>query len=148
MARSVVVSFFDKTELDNDIIALLSQVNTIAMIGASNKEHRDSYKVFEFLLTKGYRVFPVNPSLQGTKILGQEVYACVADIPVDIDMIDVFRDAKFLYDIVEQAIRLKIPCIWTQLGVVDVKAKCFAEQNNIKMISNRCPIIEYSRLDL
>lgn len=148
MARPVTVYDFDKNDVDSDIIALLRQVNTIAMIGASNKAHRDSYKVFEFLLAKGYRVFPVNPSLQGTKILGQEVYACLADIPVNIDMIDVFRDAKYLYDIVEQAIALSIPCIWTQLGVIDVKAKCFAEQNNIKMITNRCPIIEYSRLNL
>jgi predicted CoA-binding protein len=133
---------------DQKIIETLNRVKTIALIGASAKPERDSYKVMAFLLNKGYQVFPVNPLLEGTRILNHKVYACIGDIATSIDMIDVFRQSKFLYDIVVEAKQAHIDCIWTQLGVTDVKAELLAKESDINMIVDRCPAIEIPRLNI
>ncbi len=135
----------DATE-DRKIIDTLNSVKTIALIGASSKPDRDSYKVMAFLLDNNYQVFPINPLLAGTKILGCEVYSSIADVPVPIDMLDVFRQSQYLYDIVLEAKQAAIPIIWTQLGVSDAKAELLASDNEISMIVNRCPAIEIPRL--
>lgn len=135
----------DATE-DRKIIDTLNSVKTIALIGASSKPERDSYKVMAFLLDNNYQVFPINPLLAGTKILGCEVYSSIADVPVPIDMLDVFRQSQYLYDIVLEAKQVAIPIIWTQLGVSDAKAELLASDNEISMIVNRCPAIEIPRL--
>lgn len=133
---------------DCKIIDTLHSVNTIALIGASSKPERDSYKVMAFLLDKGYQVFPINPLLAGEDILDCKVYSCIADVPTPIDMLDVFRQSQYLYDIVLEAKQAAIPIIWTQLGVTDVKAEAFALDNDISMIVNRCPAIEIPRLNI
>lgn len=133
---------------DSKIIDMLKNVKTIALIGASSKANRDSFKVMAFLIDKGYQVFPVNPVLKDTTILNQKVYRSISDIPVRIDMIDVFRQSKYLYNIVLEAIEENIPSIWTQLGVTDAKAESLASENNITMVINRCPVIEGPRLKL
>jgi len=133
---------------DQNIIETLKKVKTIALIGASAKPERDSYKVMAFLLNEGYQVFPVNPLLAEARIMNHKVYACLGDIPVSIDMIDVFRQSKFLYDIVIEAKKAEINCIWTQLGVTDVKAELLAKESGINMIVDRCPAIEVPRLNL
>ena len=101
-----------------------------------------------FLMNEGYQVFPINPLLEGTTIMGREVYRGIGDIPMPIDMIDVFRQSKFLYDIVVEAKKANITHIWTQLGVTDVKAELLALESGITMIVNRCPAIEIPRLNL
>lgn len=133
---------------DSQIIEILKQVKTIALVGASSKPDRDSFKVMAFLINKGYQVFPVNPVLRGTEILNQKVYSSINDIPVAIDMIDVFRQPKYLYDIVAEAIEENISYIWTQLGVTEPNAESLASENNITMVINRCPVIEFLRLNL
>ena len=133
---------------DSQIIETLQQVKTIALIGASSKPDRDSYKVMAFLMEKGYQVFPINPLLKGTSIMNREVYGSIGDIALPIDMLDVFRQSKYLYDIVVEAKQANITCIWTQLGVIDVKAEQLARELGINMIVNRCPAIEMPRLNL
>lgn len=133
---------------DQKISEILNQVKTVALIGASAKPARDSYKVMAFLMNEGYQVFPINPLLEGTTIMGREVYRGIGDIPMPIDMIDVFRQSKFLYDIVVEAKKANITHIWTQLGVTDVKAELLALESGITMIVNRCPAIEIPRLNL
>ena len=133
---------------DQKIIDTLNHINTIALIGASEKPERDSFKVMAFLINKGYQVYPVNPFLEGTTIMNRKVYACISDIPVSVDMIDVFRQSKFLYGIVVEAKKSGIDCIWTQLGVTDIEAESFASENGITMIVDRCPAIEIPRLNL
>jgi len=133
---------------DNNIIDTLKKVKTIALIGASSKPERDSYKVMAFLMNEGYQVFPVNPLLEGTTILNREVYRCLKDIPLPIDMIDVFRQSKYLYDIVVEAKQANITHIWTQLGVTNVKSEVLALESGINIIVNRCPAIEIPRLNL
>ena len=139
----------DRDEIeDNNIIDTLKKVKTIALIGASSKPERDSYKVMAFLMNEGYQVFPVNPLLEGTTILNREVYRCLKDIPLPIDMIDVFRQSKYLYDIVVEAKQANITHIWTQLGVTNVKSEVLALESGINIIVNRCPAIEIPRLNL
>lgn len=133
---------------DQNIIETLKRVKTIALIGASAKPERDSYKVMAFLLNEGYQVFPVNPLLEGTTILNRKVYPSLGDIPSSIDMIDVFRQSTFLYDIVVEAKQAHIDCIWAQLGVTDAMAELLAKESGINMIINRCPAIEVPRLNL
>lgn len=133
---------------DKTIIETLNKVKTIALVGASDKPERDSYKVMAFLLENGYRVFPINPLLAGTRIMNCKVYHSINDIPEPIDMLEVFRQSKYLYDIVVEAKQANINCIWTQLGVIDKKAEVLALENNITMIVNRCPAIEIPRLGL
>ena len=134
---------------DNDYIAdILKTTKTIALLGASPNPDRPSNGVMRFLLSKGYRVFPVNPGQAGKEIHGQKVYAKLADIPESIDMVDVFREAEYLEGIVEEASTLpqKPKVIWGQLSVRDDAAAAKAEAAGIKVVMDRCPAIEYPRL--
>ena len=129
---------------------ILTNVETIALLGASPNPDRPSHGVMRFLLSKGYRVFPVNPGQAGKEILGQAVYARLADIPEAVDMIDVFRAPEYLSAIVDEAIVLpqRPKVIWGQLSVRDDNAAAKAEAYGIDMVMNRCPAIEYPRLNI
>jgi predicted CoA-binding protein len=123
-------------------------VKTIAMVGLSPKDSRPSYFAFKYLLERGYRMIPVNPGQAGGEILGQKVYAKLADIPEPVDMVDVFRSSKYAPGIVEEALAMKPRprVIWMQLGVRNDAAARLAEENGMKVVMNRCPKIEYGRL--
>ena len=133
---------------DGYIRGILSTVKTIAMVGVSANTSRPSYFVFKYLLERGYRVIPVNPGLAGQDLLGQRVYASLADIPEPVDMVDVFRAAQYLPGIVEQALQMKPRpgVLWMQLGIRNEEAAQRAEANGIKVVMDRCPKIEYGRL--
>jgi predicted CoA-binding protein len=123
-------------------------VKTIAMVGASEKENRPSYFAFKYLLERGYHMIPVNPGQAGHDMLGQRIYARLADIPEPIDMVDIFRGSQYALAIVQEALALKPPpqVIWMQLGVRNDEAAALAEANGMKVVMNRCPKIEYARL--
>jgi predicted CoA-binding protein len=134
---------------DSSYIAdILKNTKTIALLGASPNAARPSNGVMAFLLARGYRVFPVNPGQAGKQILGQTVYATLADIPESVDMVDVFRAAEYLDGIVDEALALATPpkVIWGQLSVRDDKAAAKAEAGGISVVMDRCPAIEYPRL--
>ncbi|KQQ37639.1 CoA-binding protein [Rhizobium sp. Leaf306] len=134
---------------DDDVIAgVLKSTKTIALVGASPNPDRPSNRVMGFLLQRGYRVFPVNPGQAGKQILGQEVYASLADVPEPVDMVDVFRASEYLDSVVDEALALdQLPkVIWAQLGVRDDQAAVKAEAAGIQVIMDRCPAIEYPRL--
>lgn len=133
---------------DSYIRGILNTVKTIAMVGLSPKDNRPSYFAFKYLLERGYRMIPVNPGQAGQEILGQKVYARLADIPEPIDMVDIFRAAQFAPAIVEEALALKPrpSVIWMQLGVRNDEAAARAEAAGLKVVMNRCPKIEYGRL--
>ncbi|MDA8962232.1 CoA-binding protein [Congregibacter sp.] len=131
---------------DEDIAEVLRSVKTVALLGASHKPERPSYGVMQFLLRKGYNVFPVNPGLAGIELLGQRVYGALADIPQAVDMVDVFRNASFLPEIVEEVIQCKAGTLWTQLEVIDLDAALRAEAQGIRVVMDRCPAIEWPRL--
>ena len=133
---------------DSSIRAILNTVKTIAMVGLSPKDNRPSYFAFKYLLERGYRMIPVNPGQAGEEVLGQKVYAKLADIPEPIDMVDVFRAPQYAPAIVAEALALKPRprVIWMQLGIRNDAAAKLAEDAGLKVIMNRCPKIEYGRL--
>jgi uncharacterized protein len=133
---------------DSYIRGILNTVKTIAMVGASLNEVRPSYFAFKYLLERGYHMIPVNPGHAGKELLGQRIYARLADIPEPIDMVDVFRPAVYAPGIVEEALKLepRPQVIWMQLGIRNDEAAALAEANGIRVVMNRCPKIEYGRL--
>jgi uncharacterized protein len=133
---------------DSFIRGILNTVKTIAMVGASEKENRPSYFAFKYLLERGYRMIPVNPGHAGKDMLGQHIYAKLSDIPVPVDMVDIFRGSQYALGIVQEALALqpRPPVIWMQLGVRNEEAAALAEANGLKVAMNRCPKIEYGRL--
>jgi uncharacterized protein len=133
---------------DSYIRGILNTVKTIAMVGASEKENRPSYFAFKYLLERGYKMIPVNPGHAGEDMLGQRIYARLADIPEPVDMIDIFRGSQYAPAIVRDALALKTrpSVIWMQLGVRNDEAAALAEANGMKVVMNRCPKIEYGRL--
>ncbi len=133
---------------DSYIRGILNTVKTIAMVGASEKENRPSYFAFKYLLERGYRMIPVNPGHAGEEMLGQPIYARLADIPEPVDMVDIFRASRYALPIVQEALELKPKpqVIWMQLGVRNDDAAQLAEQKGLKVVMSRCPKIEYGRL--
>ena len=133
---------------DDLIRSILKSTKTIAMVGASANEVRPSYFVLKYLLGRGYRMFPVNPGIAGTEILGAKVYGSLADIPEPLDMVEIFRNSEAADGIVDEALALNpLPkVIWMQLSVRNDVAAARAEARGVQVIMNRCPKIEYGRI--
>jgi uncharacterized protein len=133
---------------DSYIRGILNAVKTVAMVGISPKDNRPSYFAFKYLMERGYRMIPVNPGQAGKDILGQKVYAKLAEIPEPVDMVDIFRASAFALPIVHEAIALhpRPQVIWMQLTVRNEAAARLAEDAGMKVVMNRCPKIEYGRL--
>jgi uncharacterized protein len=133
---------------DSYIRGILNTVKSIAMVGASEKENRPSYFAFKYLLERGYHMIPVNPGRAGETMLGRKIYPRLADIPEPVDMVDVFRAARYALPIVEEALALtpRPQVVWMQLGVRNDEAAALAEANGLKVVMDRCPKIEYGRL--
>ncbi|MBO6755982.1 MAG: CoA-binding protein [Roseibium sp.] len=138
----------DVTYSDAHIRAILDEVKTIAMIGASANSVRPSYFVLKYMLAKGYDVWPINPGQAGKEILGQTVYAGLNDLPGVPDMVDIFRNSEAAGHIVDGILASgRLPkVIWMQLTVRNDEAARRAEAAGIKVVMNRCPKIEYGRL--
>ena len=128
------------------IAQLLLQVKRIALVGASAKPERPSHRVMQFLLDDGYEVLPINPGLAGQRLLGQTVYASLADLPTSVDMADIFRDAASLPEVTQDVVAAGIPAMWTQLGVVHSEAEQIALEAGLELVVDRCPAIEIPRL--
>src|SRR5476649_2889172 len=133
---------------DNEIADILTSVKTIALVGASDNPARPSYGVMAYLIDQDYQVFPVNPTLAGQQILGQTVYGRLADIPVKVDMVDIFRRADAVYDLTQEAIAIDAGVIWMQLGIINEQAAVLAKNMGMRVVMDRCPKIEIPRLGL
>ena len=133
---------------DDYIRAILAEVKTVAVVGASANTVRPSYFVVKYLLSKGYDVIPVNPGHAGREIGGAMTYASLADIDRPVDMVDIFRNSQAAAGVVDEAMKLDpLPkVIWMQLSVRNDEAAAKAEAAGIKVVMNRCPKIEYARL--
>ena len=135
---------------DTYIAGILGDARVIAMVGASAVTNRPSYFAMKYLLGKGYKVIPVNPTLVGKDILGQKVYGTLAEIDGRVDLVDIFRNSEAALEVVRDAISLRdklgIKVIWMQLGVRNDTAAAEAEAAGMQVVMNRCPKIEYGRL--
>jgi predicted CoA-binding protein len=127
---------------------ILVEVKTIAIVGASANDTRPSYFVLKYLIDKGYEVYPVNPGKAGEPILGQQFHASLKDIPVALDMVDIFRGADAVPGIVDEVLTLDpLPkVLWMQLGVRHDEAARKAEAAGMRVVMNRCPKMEYGKL--
>ena len=132
--------------MDSQIAAILQQTKTIAVIGASDNWKRPSFYVMKYLLSQGYQIIPVNPRLAGQTILGQTCFESLADIPQQIDMVDIFRPASDCPDIVEQAISIGAKTVWMQIGIVSEVAASRATEAGLDVIMDKCSKIEHTRL--
>ena len=125
---------------------ILREVKTIAMVGVSANWNRPSFFAMKYLQSRGYKVYPVNPVSVGKEILGEKVYASLAELPVTVDMVDIFRNSEAAGAISDEAVKHGAKVVWMQLGVVNMAAAQRAEAAGLKVVMNRCPKIEHSRL--
>ena len=124
---------------------ILSKYKTIAMIGVSNDQTKPSTIVMKYMQKYGYKVFPVNPSAKGQKILGEEVYAKITDIKKNIDIVDVFRPSREALTIAKDTVKIGAKVLWLQLGIRNENAKELVESNNIEYVENKCTKMEYQK---
>ncbi len=129
---------------------ILGRCRTIAMVGTSANWVRPSFFAMKYLQSKGYRVIPVNPASAGDEILGETVYARLAEVPERFEMVDIFRNSEAAGAITDEAIAVAkdkgIEVVWMQIGVRNDDAAARAEAAGLRVIMNRCPKIEYGRL--
>ena len=146
LANSVELAYSDR-----QLRGILQSVQTIAMVGVSPRWNRPSFFAMKYLQTKGYRVIPVNPGAAGQTLLGETCYASLAEVPDRIDMVDVFRDAEAAGGVVDEAIALMkdkgIQVVWMQLGIRNDAAAARATAAGLTVIMDRCPKIEFGRLN-
>lgn len=128
-----------------EITELFKSAPKIAVVGISNKPDRDSNGVARFLQRQGYRIIPVNPTLEG-ELLGEQIYASLRDIPEPVDVVQIFRRSEYVPAIVDEAIAINARYIWMQLGVIHHEAAQKAQAAGLGVAIDRCMAIEHRRL--
>ena len=128
----------------SEIQELLANAKVIAVVGYSDKPSRTSYRIGQYLRSAGYKVYPVNPTV--AEIDGEPSYPDLAAIPDPIDIVDVFRRSEYLSAIVDEAIAVGAKAIWAQLGVVDHNAAQRAEAAGLKVVMDRCIMVDHEQL--
>ena len=126
------------------IAELLKSAKTIAVVGLSNNPARTSNGVSAYMQSQGYRIIPVNPAI--SEALGEKAYPTLSEVPEKIDIVNVFRRPEHVPEVVDEAIRLGVPAIWMQEGVVHEAAAEKARQAGIFVVMNRCILKEHGRL--
>jgi uncharacterized protein len=130
-----------KAQASDEIGELLKRIKTIAVVGLSDSPLRPSYGVSAYMQGQGYRIVPVNPQIHGA--LGEKAVASLAEIGEKIDLVDVFRRSEFVPEIVDEAIRLKVPAIWLQEGVIHEEAAEKARKAGIFVVMDLCILKEH-----
>jgi len=129
----------------SEIKEILTKFKSIAMVGVSKDLKKTSTIVMKYMQDYGFKVYPVNPSAKGEKILGEKVYAKITDINESIDIVDVFRPSKEVYEIAKDAVKINAKVLWLQLGIRDENAKKLIKDNNMEYIENKCTKMEYQK---
>ena len=128
-----------------DLKKIFSQCKSIAIIGVSNDQAKASTVVMKYMQEYGFKVFPVNPSAKGQKILGEEVFAKITEIKEQVDIVDVFRPSREVLDIAKDTIKIGAKVLWLQLGIRSEEAKKIVEENKIEYVENKCTKMEYQK---
>ena len=128
---------------DDDIRKIYSLKN-IAVVGMSKNPDKSAHYVPKYLYEHGYNIIPVNPT--ATEILGKKCYSNLLDIPVEIDIVDVFRPSDQVKPVIEESIKIKPKVIWLQEGIHNPEAEAIAQKSGIKVVYNRCMLAEHQRL--
>ena len=124
---------------------LLEDCDTWAVVGLSGNPHRTAFRIAEFLQAHGKRIVPIHPD--APEVLGEQGYATLADVPFDIDVVDVFRRSEAAGEFADQAVSVGAKGVWFQLGVVDEAAYERATQAGLRMVMDTCPKIEWPRTE-
>jgi predicted CoA-binding protein len=127
---------------------ILAKAKTIAVVGASDKAHRASHGVMQFLQEKGFRCIPVSPRLAGKILLEEKVYASLKDIPEAVDMVDLFVNSELAGPMTDDAIAIGASAVWMQLGVINETAAEKARAAGLQVVMDHCPAQEWGRLGL
>ena len=129
----------------SDIKGILRKYKSIAMIGVSNDPTKASTIVMKYMQKYGFKVYPVNPSAKGQKILGEEVFAKLTEIKKPVDIVDVFRPSKEALDIAKDTVSIGAKVLWLQLGIKSEEARKIVEKDNIEYVDDRCTKMEYQK---
>lgn len=136
------------SRIDETVIRVLNESKVIALVGASPKPERASYRVMNYMLQRGYEVIPVNPLQKGKEILGQTVVGSLTEIDKPIDMVDVFRNSDAAGAVIDEAISVGAKAVWLQLDVINEAGAARAREAGLDVVMDRCPKIEIPRLGL
>ncbi|MEO1557348.1 MAG: CoA-binding protein [Pseudomonadota bacterium] len=133
---------------DQHLRDILRAASSVAVVGVSANPVRPSYFVARYLSLKGFKVYPVNPVYAGQALFGETVVASLEDLPVAVDMVDIFRRSEAAGDVVDAALEAlpDLKTIWMQIGVTHPQAASKARARGVTVIQDRCPKIEYQRL--
>jgi uncharacterized protein len=134
----------ERSSAESDAVTqILKSSKTIAVVGLSNRHMRPSYGVAQYLKSVGYQIIPVNPN--ETEVLGEKSYARLQDVPVPVDLVDIFRRSEFVPEIADAAIQIGARCIWMQEGVVHAEAAERARRAGLFVVMGKCIFKEHSR---
>lgn len=139
-----VFPILKKDVTDEKVAELLKKAKTVAIVGISHKEHRDSHKVAKYMKEHGYKVVPVNPKYN--EVLGEPCYPDLKSVPEHIDLVDIFRSIEAIPAIVDEAIAVGADSVWMQLGLAHDEAAEKARNNGLTVVMNKCTKIEHHRL--
>jgi predicted CoA-binding protein len=131
-------------ENDKQLDEILRGAKTIAVVGASPDPNRDSNRIMGFLVRVGYDVIPVNPNYE--EVLDRKCYPTIKSIGKPIDIVDVFRRSEFVEEVAKDAVEANAKVLWTQLGVINEHAAQYAADNGLKVVTNKCIMVEHRRL--
>jgi predicted CoA-binding protein len=135
------------TTQTDDITHILANCRTVAVVGLSPKNHRDSYEVAEYMQRQGWRIIPVNPAAQVTEILGEKVYSNLIEAAKHekIDVVDVFRKSADVPPVAKEAIVIGAKALWLQLGIEHAASASTARAAGLRVVQNKCLLVEHRR---
>ena len=128
----------------DDIEKIIRESRNIAVVGISNKLGRPSLTVASYLKGQGYRIIPVNPTIQDVN--GERCYPDLTSIPEKVDVVDIFRKPEDVLPVVEEAVRVGAKAIWMQEGIVNEEAASKAREAGLQVVMDKCMLKEHSRL--
>jgi len=131
---------------DSELKLILENSKTIAVIGCSSNPEKAAHRIPKYMKENGYKMIPINPNSH--EILGEKCYKSILDIKEKVDIVNIFRPSEECLDVVEEAIKIKPKAIWMQTGIINEDANRLAEKNGIKVVMDKCMMVEHRRLQV